>query len=397
MKKTIKFLSSFVAIFAFAFYIYDNSKKNQEAQRALEQYQNCLDDYSLPKCEPWNITLPACKSSPYSADYLMPQISAEEAEQMRKEIDEHVSLHPQKTIEYCIFRADPSIISLLLNNYGWGHKYEDFSDILPEEYWPENYRDIHLNSAVVTLKGNRVAHYCNERNFLITNRKGYDLKSPQDIKKFQKSFAEANADVNATILKKFHQAEPLITQAYNECNAKFRSEFDRACGRFNFIIQDINKEDNNNELKLGVINAGPSQSLSTRESIVCIINLTMSFLFDTTTEEFIFVLAHELSHILGNSEKIYAPLSARDNVQYEMETDMLALYLLHRSGYDVDKYAGVWKTLSREKSQRSAAYPSNPTRQLLVQKTIHDIKTKERELGSEPDKIFPEKRPKCKA
>lgn len=199
-------------------------------------------------------------------------------------------------------------------------------------------------------------------------------------------FEEAGrVSISSKVHSRLLYAENLIRKAMYKCNEN--RLVDNTCEfkfRFTFNYKD------RASIASDIFIFRPSYDLNIYE-----IKIPASFFFSVSDELLTFVLAHELSHAIYNYDSTGGNL-------VEAETDYLAMYLLKNSGYNIEKYSNVWKEffLSPEsplaRLSESKSCPSTPTRHILVQKTIDEIRYKEKlkDLCSAEDAL-PNKLPKC--
>lgn len=141
-----------------------------------------------------------------------------------------------------------------------------------------------------------------------------------------------------------------------------------------------------------------------------------------------FVMAHELAHnmmrhidsqkgnvvvgsILGalvdtaaatqgmNTQGGFSQIGAnhaalRYSPEFEQEADYVGLYILARAGYDIDKAPYFWRAFSQYDPQgvyARSTHPSNPERFVAMNKTIAEIRAKERQKQPLTPNVMPPK------
>lgn len=71
----------------------------------------------------------------------------------------------------------------------------------------------------------------------------------------------------------------------------------------------------------------------------------------------------------------------RYSPSFELEADYIGLYILHRAGYNIEDAPNFWRAMARhhpDNIYNSTTHPTNPERFVVMNKTINEIRSKEK-------------------
>lgn len=84
----------------------------------------------------------------------------------------------------------------------------------------------------------------------------------------------------------------------------------------------------------------------------------------------------------GSFSKLGAQMARLSySADYEYEADYIGLYIMKRAGYDISEAAKVWRLMSAvnpDSIYTSTTHPTSPERFVLMNRTVQEIKTKQR-------------------